>query len=129
MRLPQRCVTERGCLRSPDNLGGSDGCLRRRPAEGINRLIVLPGADNRAPACGDMAQYGQVTCVEVLVLVDDQEIVIDAFEIAVVLQRMKERIRQLGEQGVSVHLPVLTPRAVESRAMLWVNARILLGAQ
>ena len=66
----------------------------------------------------------EVTGVQVLVLVDDKELVVEALEVVVGLERPAEEGGQLGEQGIAVDAAVLLPGGEESMAGLLVDLGI-----
>lgn len=64
-----------------------------------------------------------------LVLIDNQEIIVEAVEIGMILERMKKRVKLLGEQGIAVNLSMFDPGSVESGALLGLNRRIFIGVK
>lgn len=54
------------------------GC---RTPERIDRLVAVGRANDRAAPIGNEVQHLQITGVEILVFIDDQQVVLNAIEI------------------------------------------------
>lgn len=110
-------------------LGEAQDALRCGLAPTVDRLLVVPHGEDRDAALGEQLEDAEVAGVEVLVLVDDEEVVVEALEIIVGLKRLAEQVRKLAEERVAHDAPVLAERPDEAVAGRLVDLRILLGGQ
>src|SRR5713226_1081269 len=63
-------------------------------AKRIDRLVIITCPDDRATPCGNESQNFEVAGIQILILIYDQEVIVDPFEIRMIVESVSEGVRQ-----------------------------------